>query len=161
MNKNLESCGPYRPCVGIMLYNSEGKVFTGKRIDYNSSAWQMPQGGIEPGEVAKKAAIRELFEETNISEDYIEFVHQIDEWLFYDIPRDMVSKFWNGKFKGQKQKWFLFKFVGSDVDVNIVTKNPEFSAWKWTSLESLVEEIVPFKKEIYKIVLEKFKQYLI
>ena len=161
MSKNPERHGHYRPCVGIMLYNLEGKVFTGKRIDYKSSAWQMPQGGIEPGEEAKKAAIRELFEETNISEEYIEFVHQIDEWLYYDIPKEMVSKFWNGKFKGQKQKWFLFKFLGSDSEINIITKNPEFSAWKWTSLESLTEEIVSFKKPIYKIVLEKFKQYLI
>ena len=161
MSKNTESHRLYRPCVGIMLYNPEGKVFTGKRIDYKSSAWQMPQGGIEPGEEAKKAAIRELFEETNISKEYIEFVHQIDEWLYYDIPKEMVSKFWNGKFKGQKQKWFLFKFLGSDSKINITTKNPEFSAWKWTSLESLTEEIVSFKKPIYKIVLEKFKKYLV
>ena len=161
MSKNLGHDGLYRPCVGIMLYNLEGKVFTGKRIDYKSSAWQMPQGGIEPGEDAKKAAIRELFEETNISEEYIEFVHQIDEWLYYDIPSEMVSKFWNGKFRGQKQKWFLFKFLGSDTEINIVTKNPEFSAWKWTSLETLAEEIVPFKQLTYKIVVEKFKPHLI
>ena len=160
MSKNTKCPHLYRPCVGIMLYNSNGQVFTGKRLDYKSSAWQMPQGGIEPGEDAQKAAIRELREETNISEQYIEFVHQIDEWLYYDIPKDMVSKFWNGRFRGQKQKWFLFKFIGCDADINISTKNPEFSAWKWTSLERLEEEIVPFKKQTYKIVLGRFKHFL-
>lgn len=161
MTEKMKNDNLYRPCVGIMLFNSKREIFTAKRIDYDSSAWQMPQGGIEALEEPKEAVIRELFEETSITNQNIEYVSELEKWLYYDIPRDIISRLWNGKFKGQKQKWFLYRYIGKNNQINIDTESPEFCSWKWTPVDSLVESIVPFKKEVYKEVVKNFRKYLV
>ena len=148
---------PYRSNVGIMMVNEKGYVFVGQRLDNNQNAWQMPQGGIDAGEDPETAAYRELLEETGVKKQDIRFVASSSQWLSYDLPEDLIPILWNGKFRGQKQKWFLFKFLGEDGDINIATKHPEFSKWKWISKENLLKEIVPFKKSVYKNVLKEFK----
>lgn len=149
---------PYRPCAGMMLLNSEGQVFVGKRIDMKSDFWQMPQGGIEDGEDALVAAKRELLEE--VGTDNVALIHGLDEWLTYDLPDHLVGKVWKGKYRGQKQKWFLFRFKGSDADINIQTAHPEFSDWKWSPMKNLVAEIVPFKTKLYETIVQRFQYYL-
>ncbi|MEH6475557.1 MAG: RNA pyrophosphohydrolase [Sneathiella sp.] len=149
---------PYRPCAGLMVANSHGEIFVGTRIDMEAEHWQMPQGGIDPGEDPLTAAKRELMEE--IGTDKVELLHELDGWLTYDLPDHLLGKVWKGKYRGQKQKWFLFRFTGSDSDININTEHPEFSAWKWTSTDVLVAEIVPFKREIYRHLAEKMTPYL-
>jgi putative (di)nucleoside polyphosphate hydrolase len=148
---------PYRSNVGIMMVNEQGYVFVGQRLDNNQNAWQMPQGGIDAGEDPETAAYRELLEETGIKKQDIRFLASSSKWLSYDLPEDLIPILWNGKFRGQKQKWFLFKFLGEDGDINIATEHPEFSKWKWISKENLLNEIVPFKKSVYKNVLKEFK----
>ena len=148
---------PYRSNVGIMMVNEKGDVFVGQRLDNNQNAWQMPQGGIDAGEDPETAAYRELLEETGVKKQDIRFVASSSQWLSYDLPEDLIPILWNGKFRGQKQKWFLFKFLGEDGDINIATKHPEFSKWKWISKENLLKEIVPFKKSVYENVLKEFK----
>ena len=148
---------PYRSNVGIMMVNEKGYVFVGQRLDNNQNAWQMPQGGIDAGEDPETAAYRELLEETGVKKQDVRFVASSSQWLSYDLPEDLIPILWNGKFRGQKQKWFLFKFLGEDVDINIATEHPEFSKWKWISKENLLKEIVPFKKSVYENVLEEFK----
>ena len=150
----------YRPCVGLMIINDKNNIFTGQRLGYTSTAWQMPQGGIEKGETPLTAAYRELWEETSIKKEKVEFITVSREWLAYDLPIDLIPKLWNGLYKGQKQKWFLMKFLGADTDININTFTPEFSAWRWSSKEQLVKYIVPFKKYIYEQVIEEFKEFL-
>jgi len=152
--KNL----PYRSNVGIMLINDDGHVFVGQRLDNNQNAWQMPQGGIDGAEDPKTAAYRELLEETGVTHENVKFLASSSKWLLYDLPEDLITKFWDGKYRGQKQKWFLFKFLGSDEDINIATENPEFSNWKWIPKENLLKEIVPFKKSVYKSVLKEFER---
>lgn len=149
---------PYRPCAGMMVINSDNKIFVGKRIDMPSEHWQMPQGGIDEGEDAEQAARRELLEE--IGTDNVELVHTLEGWLDYDLPDHLIGKVWKGKYRGQKQKWFLFRYLGSDADINIATDHQEFSEWKWTDLNTLIEEIVPFKKELYGIIGKNFSPYL-
>ena len=149
---------PYRPCAGLMVANSNGEIFVGTRVDMEAEHWQMPQGGIDPGEDPLTAAKRELMEE--IGTDKVELLHELDDWLTYDLPDHLIGKVWKGKYRGQKQKWFLFRFTGSDSDININTEYPEFSAWKWTSVDALVAEIVPFKREIYRHLTEKMTPYL-
>lgn len=146
---------PYRPCAGMMVINSDNRVFVGKRIDMPSEYWQMPQGGIDAGEDSEDAARRELLEE--IGTDKVELLHILDDWLTYDLPDHLIGKVWKGKYRGQKQKWFLFLFTGQDADINIATDHQEFSDWKWTDLDSLVDEIVPFKKDLYGIICENFR----
>ena len=148
---------PYRSNVGIMMVNEKGYVFVGQRLDNNQNAWQMPQGGIDAGEDPETAAYRELLEETGVKKQDVRFVASSSQWLSYDLPEDLIPILWNGKFRGQKQKWFLFKFLGEDGNINIATEHPEFSKWKWISKENLLKEIVPFKKSVYENVLKEFK----
>ncbi len=152
--KNL----PYRSNVGIMLINDDGHVFVGQRLDNNQNAWQMPQGGIDCDEDPQSAAYRELLEETGIEEENVKFLAKSSKWLLYDLPEDLIPKLWDGKYRGQKQKWFLFKFLGRNRDINISTEHPEFSKWKWMPKENLLEEIVPFKKSVYESVLREFER---
>ena len=148
---------PYRSNVGIMMVNKSGYIFVGQRLDNNQNAWQMPQGGIDAGEDPETAAYRELLEETGVNQQNVRFLASSSRWLSYDLPEDLIPTLWNGKFRGQKQKWFLFKFLGKDGDINIETEHPEFSKWKWISKKNLLEEIVPFKKSVYENVLKEFK----
>ena len=152
--KNL----PYRFNVGIMLINDDGHVFVGQRLDNNQNAWQMPQGGIDGDEDPQSAAYRELLEETGIEQENVKFLATSSKWLLYDLPEDLIPKLWDGKYRGQKQKWFLFKFLGTNRDINISTEHPEFSSWKWIPKENLLEEIVPFKKSVYESVLREFER---
>ena len=147
---------PYRPCVGVMLVNTRGHVFVGQRLDRDTDAWQMPQGGVDPGEKTLDAALRELLEETGVPERLITIEGESRELIRYDLPHDIVPKIWKGRFRGQEQKWFLFRFHGSDDQINIATAHPEFSAWRWLPKEELVARIVPFKAEVYRKVLAEF-----
>ena len=149
---------PYRPCVGIFLINRNGMVFAGRRIDSLAEAWQMPQGGIDLGEKPRQACLREMEEEIGTREATV--IHVIDEWLEYDIPMALAEKLWHGQYKGQKQKWILLRFDGSDADINIETAEPEFCAWKWFSPDRLIDLAVPFKRDVYRHVLSTFKPYI-
>lgn len=144
---------PYRPCVGVMLVNAEGHVFVGQRIDNPGPAWQMPQGGVDEGEAPRDAAIRELWEETGVTADKVEIGAETQGWVPYDLPHDLVAKLWKGRFRGQEQKWFLMRFQGEDSDINIATEHPEFSHWRWLPPADLVDNIVPFKRDVYRAVL--------
>lgn len=148
---------PYRPCVGIMVVNRDGRVFTGQRIDNPADAWQMPQGGIDKGEAPRDAALRELEEETGIPADQVEIVAESSAWIPYDLPHDLVPKLWKARFRGQEQKWFLLRYLGDDDGVNIETDEPEFREWCWMPLEELADRIVPFKRDTYVQVIEEFR----
>jgi len=147
---------PYRACVGVMLANDSGQVFVGQRLDNDTPAWQMPQGGIDQGEEPREAALRELWEETGILPDLVEVVAETTEWIPYDLPHDIVPRIWQGRYRGQRQKWFLMRFQGSDDQINILTSHPEFSEWRWLDPDDLVDHIVPFKREVYASVLAEF-----
>ena len=149
---------PYRPCVGVMLLNAKGEVFVARRIDTKSEAWQMPQGGIDEGEDPQVAAKRELQEE--IGTDNIEIIAESTQWLTYDLPDHLVGQLWKGKYRGQRQKWYLARFLGQDSDINIATADPEFSHWRWADPLSLPQLIVAFKRDLYAKILEEFKAYL-
>ena len=151
---------PYRPAVGVMLLNSENKVFVGQRLDNALDAWQMPQGGTDPGETAEDAALRELEEETGIARELVEIIAKSSRELDYDLPPDLQRKVWGGKYRGQRQTWFLGRFLGRDEDVHIDTPEPEFRAWKWAGPSELPAMIVPFKHELYRAVLEEFAEHL-
>jgi putative (di)nucleoside polyphosphate hydrolase len=151
---------PYRPAAGVMLLNREGKVFVGARIDNPDDAWQMPQGGLDEGEDAAAGALRELEEETGISPSHVEIIARCPVELHYDLPEDLVGKLWKGKWRGQRQSWFLCRFTGTDADVNIDTEHPEFRAWKWADPRELPAMIVPFKRKLYEDVLEAFADWL-
>lgn len=151
---------PYRPCVGVMLVNPSGHVFVGQRIDNNQAAWQMPQGGIDPGETPRQAALRELWEETGVADHLVDIEAETAGWLPYDLPHDLVPRIWKGRFRGQEQKWVLMRFQGTDADVNIESKHPEFSSWRWLSADQLIANIVPFKREVYEKVLAEFGELL-
>jgi putative (di)nucleoside polyphosphate hydrolase len=160
MSNDANARLPYRPCAGVMLVNREGKVFVGQRIDTTLEAWQMPQGGIDPGEDAYAAAIRELGEETGIAPDKVALITEAPEEFFYDLPDDLVGKVWKGKWRGQRQRWFLFRFLGEDADVRIDTPHPEFRAWRWSDPADLPVMIVPFKRPLYEAVLAAFRPHL-
>ena len=151
---------PYRPCVGVMLIDARGLVFVGQRLDGAASgaaaAWQMPQGGIDDGEEAEEAAIRELGEETGVHGGLVEIIARSREEYFYDLPDHLIGKMWGGKYRGQRQHWFLMRFMGSDSDVDIHTKHQEFRAWKWAELNEIEKLIVPFKRALYRGLVEEF-----
>ena len=150
---------PYRPCAGVILMNRDGRVFVGQRIDSTLEAWQLPQGGIDPGEDAETAAVRELFEETGVTADKIELIARAPRELTYDLPEDMIGKVWKGKWRGQRQTWFLYRFLGQDGDIRIETERPEFRAWRWIEPASLPAMIVPFKKALYEELLVVFADH--
>jgi putative (di)nucleoside polyphosphate hydrolase len=148
----------YRPCVGVVLFNSEKKVFVGERIDTPGS-WQMPQGGIDGDETIEQAAFRELYEE--VGSNNAEILKVADRTIKYDLPEEMRQRLWNGMYKGQEQTWVAARYLGTDADININNHEPpEFSAWKWISLHETLELIVPFKRETYKEVIAMFKDIL-
>mmetsp|Transcript_7578 Transcript_7578/g.13070 ORF Transcript_7578/g.13070 Transcript_7578/m.13070 type:complete len:161 (-) Transcript_7578:2778-3260(-) len=151
---------PYRRNVGVMVLNADGHVWVGQRKDRYRDAWQMPQGGVDKGEDARAAALRELEEETGISPDLVEVVAETDGWLPYELPHDLIPQLWKGRYRGQEQKWFLMRFGGSDAQVNITTEEPEFSAWRWMPPADLPDAIVPFKREVYVRVLAAFEAHL-
>jgi putative (di)nucleoside polyphosphate hydrolase len=145
---------PYREGVGIVLLNPHGQVFVAQRIDSAEPAWQMPQGGIDPGEDPRATALRELEEE--IGTNAADSIAETDGWLTYDLPAGIADAIWKGRFRGQRQKWFLMRFTGIDADIDIATSHPEFSAWRWADFESLPALIVPFKRPLYEAVVRAF-----
>ena len=152
--KNL----PLRKGVGIVVLNKDNKVFVAKRIDNPKNFWQMPQGGVDDGEDFLSAAYRELEEETSIKD--VELIQEIDGSTIYELPKHLLGIIWKGKYKGQKQKWFLMRYLGNDDDINIKTKIPEFLEWKWIDLNLITEVVVDFKLHVYKELKEKVKKIL-
>lgn len=148
----LDSSLPYRACVGIMLINNQGLIFTAERADM-PGAWQMPQGGVDKGESLRTAALRELEEETSVPQNCVKLVKQTTDWVYYDLPDHLLGKVWGGKYRGQKQQWFLMKLTAGDDVINLETEVPEFCRWKWSNRQELVDEIVPFKRNVYEQVI--------
>jgi putative (di)nucleoside polyphosphate hydrolase len=157
---------PYRPCVGVMLVNPGGLVFVGRRIDTrgqpeNGEYWQMPQGGIDDGEEVHAAGLRELHEETGVGEHHATVLAQTREELLYDLPEELMGRMWRGRFRGQRQHWLLARFTGTDTDIDLAVHDPaEFDAWKWVEPDHLPELIVPFKKRVYRAVLDEFRDLI-
>ncbi|HEX2762254.1 MAG TPA: RNA pyrophosphohydrolase [Allosphingosinicella sp.] len=151
---------PYRPGAGIMLLNREGKVFVAQRLDSPSDAWQMPQGGLDEGEDPQAGALRELEEETGIPAHRVEIVARCPIELSYDLPHELVGKLWQGQWRGQRQSWFLCRFLGEDEEVKLDGDHPEFKAWKWVDPATLPDIIVPFKRKLYEDVLNAFQPWL-
>jgi len=164
MTPEMTQAAPgYRPCVGVMLVNRERNVFVGERLDAREHGlkpgvfWQMPQGGVDPGEDIEQAALRELAEETGVRRDRVELVARTREPLRYDLPEELIGKLWGGAYRGQEQVWFLAKFLGQDADIDLAAHDPpEFGAWQWVRPEQLPDLIVPFKREVYARVVEEF-----
>lgn len=151
---------PYRAGVGIMLINPEKRIFTGQRIDNEAEAWQMPQGGIDDGEEPRETALRELEEETGIARSLVSILAETPDWLSYELPEDLRGGVWKGRYRGQRQKWYLVDFLGNDKDVNLATPEPEFRAWKWSTAAELPGLIVPFKRKLYADIIDIFSDYL-
>jgi putative (di)nucleoside polyphosphate hydrolase len=149
---------PLRSGVGIIVLNKDNKVLVAKRIDNPKNFWQMPQGGIDEGEDFLKAAYRELDEETSIKN--VKLIKELDGTITYELPDHLIGIIWKGKFRGQKQKWFLMRFVGKDKEIDIKTKNPEFLDWKWIDLDQITEVVVDFKLHVYKELKEKVKKII-
>jgi putative (di)nucleoside polyphosphate hydrolase len=150
----------YRPCAGIMLLNSARQVWVGRRLDMTSHAWQMPQGGIDAGETAEAAARRELEEETGIVPARTEIIAASRDWHQYDLPPEMLNGAWGGRYKGQRQKWYVMRFLGDDSHININTHEPEFAEWRWSEANELPHNIVPFKRPLYEALLVEFAAFL-
>ena len=148
---------PYRPCVGVMLIDAQGRAFVGQRRDSDVPAWQMPQGGIDDGESLHEAALRELWEETGVTGDLVEIVGETPEWITYDLPPELVVKVWKGRFRGQRQRWVLMRFLGRDDQIRIDTPHPEFSEWRWLPPDDVLDQIVPFKRSVYATVVDAFR----
>ena len=151
---------PWRPCAGVVLINAEGLIWAGQRRDSAVPAWQMPQGGIDAGESPRAAALRELEEEIGVAPSRVEVLAETPGWLRYDLPPELLGRVWGGRYRGQEQRWFLMRFLGTDAEIVLETAHPEFSAWKWIDAEGLLAGIVPFKREIYARVLEEFRPWL-
>ncbi|WP_281299885.1 MULTISPECIES: RNA pyrophosphohydrolase [unclassified Iodidimonas] len=149
---------PYRPCVGMMLLNLQGLVWTGKRIDTTALAWQMPQGGIDPGESPEQAALRELKEETGIED--VQILDQLAQPLFYDLPDELLGKAWKGRYRGQRVHWFAMRFKGDDQAIDLGGPHQEFSAWRWQEAAALPDHIVAFKRPMYEQVIAGFAHLL-
>ncbi|MCW3796788.1 RNA pyrophosphohydrolase [Sphingomonas sp. BN140010] len=149
----------YRRGVGVMLLNADRQVWVGRRIDNTDEAWQMPQGGIDEGEQPWETALRELEEETGIPPHLVERIADHPERLRYDLPEELRSKLWGGKWRGQEQDWFLCRFLGRQSDVNIATKHPEFCDWKWIDPRDLPDIIVPFKRDLYRCLIEHWAEF--
>tara|TARA_B100000029_G_C17547604_1_gene948992 strand:+ start:251 stop:715 length:465 start_codon:yes stop_codon:yes gene_type:complete len=146
----------YRKCVGMMILNNNNEILVGKRMDHPSGFWQMPQGGIDKNEIPEEAVWREMMEE--IGTNNAKMIKISSQWINYEIPRETLQTLpWGEKYIGQTQKWFAFRFTGEDIDINVGTENPEFSEWKWAKYESLVDNIVPFKRKVYAKIIEEFK----
>lgn len=143
----------YRPCVGLMLFRDGGLVFVGQRTDA-IGAWQMPQGGIDEGELPREAALRELHEE--VGTDKAEIAAESRDWHYYDLPPALAARMWSGRYRGQRQRWFALRFLGGDADINVATAHPEFSAWKWAPIDELLDLVVPFKRAVYSAVVTEF-----
>jgi putative (di)nucleoside polyphosphate hydrolase len=158
---------PYRPCAGMAVLNQNGLIFIGRRVEGpehidNIHVWQMPQGGIDEGEDPYPAALRELHEETNIRS--VEKLGEIKDWLYYDIPRDIVGRAWKGRYRGQKQKWYVFRFMGNESEIDIAHPagghEPEFVEWRWELMENLPNLVVPFKRKVYEQVVREFREFV-
>ena len=149
---------PFRPGVGMMIIDKSNRIFVARRIDAKSSGWQMPQGGIDLGETPSAAALREMLEEIGSSQGHI--IAESKSWYSYKLPEPLIPKLWNGKYCGQRQKWFLIRFTGSDQNINISTANPEFSDWRWIAPDQLLKIVIPFKSKLYEKVLEEFKDVM-
>ena len=148
-SKNL----PLRLGVGIVLLNSDNKVFVGKRIDNPVNFWQLPQGGVNKNEDLLCAANRELKEETSV--ESVKLIKEINDWLTYELPKALLGKIWKGKYRGQKQKWFIMRFVGNEKEINVKTKNPEFKDWRWIDINQLLDVVVKFKFDVYKSIVKE------
>jgi len=153
------SCLPFRPGVGMMIINKDNKIFVGKRINSKTNGWQMPQGGIDLGETPSAAALREMKEEIGSGNGQI--IAESKNWYSYRIPDFLVPKLWGGKFCGQKQKWFLIKFLGSNDEIEINTDSPEFEEWKWIAIDELLADVVPFKILLYQKIIKEFSPLII
>jgi len=153
---------PYRPCVGVMLVNDQGLVFVGKRIDTREGDfWQMPQGGIDDGEEVRAASLRELWEETGVTEAHVTLLAQTREELLYDLPDELLGKLWGGRYRGQRQFWMLARFTGEDHHIVLDAHHPaEFCDWKWVRPDELPDLIVPFKKRVYRTVVDEFRDLI-
>ncbi len=151
----------YRPCVGMVVLNKDFKVFVAKRLDMQDcespNSWQFPQGGINESENIRDAVLRELKEETGIQT--VEILDEMPQWLYYDLPKHIALKSWNGRFKGQRQKWFLMKFTGLDSEINLEQHTPEFCAWEWIYIDEVIKRLVPFKIDVYKQVISYFSKW--
>jgi putative (di)nucleoside polyphosphate hydrolase len=158
---------PYRPCAGLTVFNADGRVFVGRRaggpehVDL-THVWQMPQGGIDEGEEPFSAALRELYEETNIRS--VEKLGEIPDWIYYDIPHDIVGQAWGGKYRGQKQKWYALRFTGEEGEINVTSPagghEPEFIDWRWVELRELPDLVVPFKRQTYERIAREFETFV-
>ncbi len=148
---------PLRTGVGVVVLNKENKVFVGKRIDNPVNKWQMPQGGVDEKEDLLSAMKRELDEETSIKN--IKIIKELDYWMEYELPKELIGIIWKGKYRGQKQKWFIVRFLGNDSEINLNTLRPEFIEWKWLNIKDLPEVIVDFKRHVYEALIKELKEF--